>query len=38
MSHCCDLVVFLDTLKKVKLGGEALVELELEDLESSSTL
>ena len=37
MSHYCDLLVFLDSLKEVKLGSEALVDLELEDPESSLT-
>ena len=38
MSHYCNLFVFLDPLKDVKLGGDALVDLELEDPEYSSNL
>ena len=38
MIHCCDLVVFLGPFKDVKLSGEAMVDMEVEDPASSSIL
>lgn len=38
MSHFFKHVMFLDPLKEVKLGVEALVDIEIDDSEYSSTL